>query len=150
MRALQFGLFAALLVAPPMSLPKPAHAQSAQPTFAPASQPTSQPEIEPSTEPSNAEAQTATPRVVDAEASASVVPDGYDVLLHVEGMVCQFCASGIERLMDREDHVDGFDVDFDGAVVLVSIVDGQTLSDEDFERIIRRAGYTLTGLERAE
>ena len=83
-----------------------------------------------------------------APTAAGQLPEGVDAGIQIDGMVCQFCASGIERLMSREDRVDTFEVSFDDSIVYVTFVEGETMSDQQLARIIRRSGYDSRGVIR--
>lgn len=85
---------------------------------------------------------------VGASTAAAQLPEGVDAGVQVVGMVCQFCASGIERLMGREDRIETFEVSFDGSIVYVTFVEGETMSDQQLARIIRRSGYDSRGVIR--
>lgn len=84
--------------------------------------------------------------VHSAPSSPTLLPDGTDVGVRVEGMVCQFCASGIERLMNREDRIEAFEVSFDDAMVFVTFAQGDAMNEDELRRLIRRAGYDSPGV----
>ena len=47
--------------------------------------------------------------------------------------------------MGREDRVETFEVSFDDSIVYVTFVEGETMSDQQLARIIRRSGYDSRG-----
>ena len=81
-----------------------------------------------------------------ADGAAAELFGGADAGVQVHGLVCQFCASGIERLMGRESRIDTFDVSFDDSIVYVTFVEGETMNEQQLARIIRRAGYECAGV----
>lgn len=95
-----------------------------------------------------AEASESAAETLDESASAdgAQLPEGVDAGVQVVGMVCQFCASGIERLMGREDRIETFEVSFDDSIVYVTFAEDETMSEQQLARLIRRAGYECTGV----
>jgi cation transport ATPase len=65
----------------------------------------------------------------------------------VNGMVCAFCAQGIEKKMRSLTQTKDVYVDLKNKVVAVELKDGQTLSHDAFKAIIKDAGYDVAKIE---
>lgn len=68
----------------------------------------------------------------------------------VNGMVCAFCATGIEKTFRAQDAVADVKVDLETKVVTVHTKPQQTLDDATVTQFITDAGYTVTKIERAQ
>lgn len=71
-----------------------------------------------------------------------------DVVIHVDGMVCDFCAQSIWKVFEDYDAVTSVDVDLDTASVTVHLKSGQDLTDEELDKAITYAGYDLVDITR--
>ena len=65
----------------------------------------------------------------------------------VNGMVCAFCAQGIEKKMRSLSQTKDVFVDLKNKIVAVEIKDGQTLSHDTVRDLIKDAGYDVTRIE---
>lgn len=70
------------------------------------------------------------------------------ILIHVNGMVCGFCAQGIDKKLRQESSVQDVKVDLGQKIVSVQTKSGQTLSDEKVTDIIKNAGFEVRSIER--
>ena len=68
----------------------------------------------------------------------------------VNGMVCDFCAQAVWKVMSEYDAVADTLVDLDRSMVIVTLKDGQDLSDEELNKAITYSGYDFVSLERVE
>ena len=68
----------------------------------------------------------------------------------VNGMVCAFCAQGIEKKLRALGQTKDVYVNLKQKVVAVEIKDGQSLSHEAFAALIKDAGYEVTAVETVE
>jgi cation transport ATPase len=68
----------------------------------------------------------------------------------VKGMVCAFCAQGIEKKFKNMSQTQGVFVDLKKRIVAVELKDKQTLATEDFTKIIHDAGYEVSKVEQVE
>jgi copper chaperone CopZ len=71
-----------------------------------------------------------------------------EVVVHVIGLVCGFCAQGIKKTFGAEEGVSVAVVDLDGKKVVLSVKEGASISDERITEMITDAGYTVTAIER--
>jgi mercuric ion binding protein len=67
--------------------------------------------------------------------------------LRVDGLACPFCAYGIEKELIRTDGVETIDIDINAGVVTVTMAEGATLTEDQANRIVEDAGFTLGGFE---
>ena len=65
----------------------------------------------------------------------------------VNGMVCAFCAQGIEKRLSRLPATQAVYVDLKRKVVAVEVKDGQTLDPQTVSAEITDAGYDVTRVE---
>ena len=68
----------------------------------------------------------------------------------VNGMVCAFCAQGIEKKMRALSQTKDVYVNLKQRIVAVELKDGQTLADEKVKEVIKNAGYEVTSIEMSE
>lgn len=68
----------------------------------------------------------------------------------VNGMVCAFCAQGIEKRLAKLPATKAVYVDLKQKVVVVEVRDGQTLDPKTITAEITDAGYDVTKLETVE
>jgi periplasmic mercuric ion binding protein len=69
---------------------------------------------------------------------------------NVNGMVCAFCAQGIEKKMRALSQTQDVYVNLKQRLVAVEVKDGQTLSNDKVREIIKNAGYEVTSIEMSE
>ncbi len=65
----------------------------------------------------------------------------------VNGMVCAFCAQGIEKKMRSLSQTSDVYVDLKNKIVAVQLKDGQTLSHDAVKALIKDAGYDVSKIE---
>jgi cation transport ATPase len=66
---------------------------------------------------------------------------------NVNGMVCAFCAQGIEKKMRNLSQTQDVYVNLKQRLVAVEVKEGQTLSNDTVKDIIKKAGYEVTSIE---
>lgn len=71
-----------------------------------------------------------------------------EINVKVSGMVCSMCAQGIKKKFSKMDSVKNIDVNLDNKIVLIQTKDGQAISDEQINEVIKEAGYNVTNIER--
>ena len=69
---------------------------------------------------------------------------------NVNGMVCAFCAQGIEKKIRALTQTKDVYVNLKQRIVAVELKDGQTLSNDKVKAIIKDAGYDVTSIEVSE
>ena len=66
----------------------------------------------------------------------------------VNGMVCGFCATGIEKTFRAQPEVKSVDVDLENKLVTIHTREGQTINDSKIKKLLGNAGYSVTGIVR--
>ena len=69
---------------------------------------------------------------------------------NVNGMVCAFCAQGIEKKMRALSQTKDVYVNLKQRVVAVELKDGQTISQQTVKDIVKKAGYEVIFIETVE
>ncbi len=84
----------------------------------------------------------------------AVTPDalrgGASVTLRVDGMSCPFCAYGLEKRLREIPAVDTLVIRVSDGLVQIRVKEGQELDDAALENAVKRAGFTLREISRAE
>jgi copper chaperone CopZ len=68
----------------------------------------------------------------------------------VNGLVCAFCAQGIEKKLRRFPATAEVVVNLEHRLVAVSLKDGQDIPDADLRKALTDAGYTVKSIARSE
>lgn len=66
----------------------------------------------------------------------------------VNGLVCAFCAKGIEKKFKGLEEISNVDVDLDNKLVTVAFKPGKTILDDKLKELIADAGYNVVSIER--
>jgi periplasmic mercuric ion binding protein len=66
----------------------------------------------------------------------------------VNGMVCGFCATGIEKTFKAQPEVKTVDVDLEKRLVTIQAKQGQTLDDAKIKKLLGNAGYSVVTVAR--
>lgn len=84
------------------------------------------------------------PAAVSATATA---PAGADILARVNGLVCDFCAQSIRKMLMKERGVADVRVDLSAKTVSIDLNDGAKLPEERLRSLLTAAGYDMTAYE---
>jgi copper chaperone CopZ len=68
----------------------------------------------------------------------------------VNGMVCAFCATGIEKTFRKQPEVATVKVDLPKKQVVIATKPGQTLADAKIKEVVTYSGYTMGKILRAK
>lgn len=68
----------------------------------------------------------------------------------VNGLVCAFCAQGIEKKLKKYPATAEVVVSLEHRLVAVALKDGQDIPDADLRKALTDAGYTLKAILRSE
>jgi copper chaperone CopZ len=68
----------------------------------------------------------------------------------VNGMVCAFCATGIEKTFKGQPEVKTVNVDLQKKLVTIQTKEGKTIDDAKLKRLITNAGYSVVNIDRAK
>jgi copper chaperone CopZ len=78
-----------------------------------------------------------------AEAAAGEI-----LLAKVNGLVCDFCAQSIRKIVGKDEAVQKVYVDLSKGEVRVDLKPGKSLDDAALEALIRKAGYSMVSVDR--
>jgi periplasmic mercuric ion binding protein len=67
----------------------------------------------------------------------------------VNGLVCAFCAQGIEKKLKKFPATAEVVVSLEHRLVAVSVKDGEEISDADLRKALTDAGYTIKAISRS-
>lgn len=68
----------------------------------------------------------------------------------VNGLVCAFCAQGIEKRLKKFPATAEVVVNLEHRLVAVALKDGQDIADADLRKALTDAGYTVKSISRSE
>jgi copper chaperone CopZ len=83
-----------------------------------------------------------------ATAAFSLPASARNLLINVNGMVCSFCAQGIQKKLTAQEAVGAVDVNLAAHVVKVELKEGKDLDDQTVTQILTDAGYSVSKIER--
>jgi mercuric ion binding protein len=70
--------------------------------------------------------------------------------LTINGLVCAFCAQGIEKKLKKFAATAEVVVNLEHRLVAVSLKEGQDIPDADLRKALTDAGYTVKSIERTD
>jgi copper chaperone CopZ len=73
---------------------------------------------------------------------------GEILMANVNGLVCDFCAQSIRKIVGKDEAVQKVHVDLSKGQVRVDLKPGKSLDDAALEKLIRKAGYSLVSVDR--
>ena len=82
------------------------------------------------------------------EISAALANGGTPVVVDVLGVVCDFCATAMNKIFSKRDEVAAIYVDLDKKTLNLVINDGSDLSDKQIEKLAKQAGYRIAAIRR--
>lgn len=82
-------------------------------------------------------------------ATAPLVEAG-TIEMHVNGLVCAFCAQGIEKKLRKFPATEDVVVSLEAHLVAVAVRDGQDIADSELRKALTNAGYTVTTIQRTD
>lgn len=68
----------------------------------------------------------------------------------VNGLVCAFCAQGIEKKLKKFPATAEVVVNLEHRLVAVALKDGQDIPDADLRKALTEAGYTVKAISRSD
>ena len=82
--------------------------------------------------------------------AATTVASAATIEMDVNGLVCAFCAQGIEKKLRAYPATSDVFVSLEAHLVAVSTKDGQDIADDELRHALTDAGYTVNGIRRAD
>ena len=68
--------------------------------------------------------------------------------VQVNGLVCDFCARALEKVVGKRKDVAGIDVDLDNGKVGIAMQPGKTLDDATVKKLITNSGYNVVAIDK--
>jgi len=84
--------------------------------------------------------------VILAALSGSALGETIHTTVH--GMVCAFCATGIEKTFRKQPEVASVKVDLPKKLVTITTKPGKTLSDAKIKEVVSYSGYKMDNIVR--
>ncbi|MEN9799314.1 MAG: hypothetical protein RL653_3010 [Pseudomonadota bacterium] len=81
--------------------------------------------------------------------AAAPAPAGERITVAVRGMVCSFCAQGLDKIFKDEPAVAKVDVSLDLEQMVIQLKPGATLDDARLRKLVGDAGFDVLGIDRA-
>ncbi len=81
---------------------------------------------------------------------ATVAAQANTIEMKVNGLVCAFCARGIEKTFHKNPAVADVVVSLEDRLVAVQTKDGADISDQELRATLTDAGYDIKSIERTE
>lgn len=81
---------------------------------------------------------------------ATAISNAATIEMDVNGLVCAFCAQGIEKKLRAFPATSDVVVSLEEHLVAVSTKEGQDIADDELRRALTDAGYTVKGIRRAD
>ena len=81
---------------------------------------------------------------------ASASAQAATIEMNVSGLVCAFCAQGIEKQLRKFPATADVIVSLEQKLVAVALKDGQDIPDTELRRALTNAGYTVKTIQRTE
>ncbi len=79
----------------------------------------------------------------------TVEPGGEIVSVDAFGLVCDFCATAIEKVFMRKDEVSGLNVSLAEHKIIIVLKNGKNLDDAEIEKLITDSGYNVKSIDRS-
>lgn len=76
-------------------------------------------------------------------------PAGERITVAVRGMVCSFCAQGLDKIFKDEPAVAKVDVSLDLEQMVIQLKPGATLDDARLRKLVGDAGFDVLQVDRA-
>lgn len=68
-------------------------------------------------------------------------------IVHVNGLVCDFCARAIEKVFGQKPEVDKVKVDLDKKIITLDFKDKQSMDDKTITKLVTDAGYNVVSID---
>ncbi len=78
--------------------------------------------------------------------SAVALAAGTEYRMRVDGLVCPYCAYGVEKKLKAIKGVEKIDVDLNAGLVTVDVAEGVTLTAPQMKTLFQDAGFTYRSM----
>ena len=82
------------------------------------------------------------------DVAAALAAGGAPVVVDVLGVVCDFCATAMNKIFGKRDEVAAVYVDLDKKTLSLVIGEGDALTDKQIEKLAKKAGYRIAAIRR--
>lgn len=82
--------------------------------------------------------------------ASSLTAGASTIEMKVYGMVCGFCAQGIEKSLRKNPATADVVVNLENKLVVVSTRDGEDIADDELRKLITSAGYDVKEIARTQ
>ena len=82
--------------------------------------------------------------------AVSSLASAQTIEMNVNGLVCAFCAQGIEKTLKQLPATQAVFVSLENRVVAVQLKDGASIDDATLRKAITDSGYTVTAIHRTD
>ena len=82
--------------------------------------------------------------------AATATSTAATIEMTVNGLVCAFCAQGIDKKLKKFPATSEVVVNLEHRLVAVALKDGEDISDVDLRKALMDAGYTVKAIARTE
>lgn len=80
----------------------------------------------------------------------SITVSARTIEMEVNGLVCAFCAQGIEKTLKAFPATEAVLVSLEHRLVAVALKDGTDIDDVQLRKALTEAGYTVVGIRRTD
>lgn len=80
----------------------------------------------------------------------SISASARTIEMEVNGLVCAFCAQGIEKTLKGFPATEAVLVSLERRLVAVALKDGTDIGDAELRSALTEAGYTVVGIRRTD
>ena len=88
--------------------------------------------------------------VAAATVLLSATANAGTIEMKVNGLVCAFCAQGIEKTLRKNPATEDVVVSLEHQLVAVATHPGQDIADADLTKALTEAGYDVKGISRTQ
>ncbi len=74
---------------------------------------------------------------------------GETITVKATGLVCDFCARAMEKVLMKRPEVAGLSVDLTKKTVTIRVNKGSTLDDDTVTTLVKSSGYGIESIERS-
>jgi copper chaperone CopZ len=86
--------------------------------------------------------------ILAAALTISTAAQAETILASVNGLVCAFCATGIEKSFKKQAAIETVKVDLEKKLVTLNTKPDKTMDDAAITKVIADAGYAVVSIER--
>jgi len=82
--------------------------------------------------------------------SAQAAEAPHTIEMEVDGLVCAFCAQGIEKKLRKEAATEDVYVNLQNKLVAVALKPDQTIADDRLKALLTDSGYTVKAIKHSQ